>query len=57
MFDTRTNAERRRDAREASMTTADRIARHEAMIARAEAKGINRPELYVELAVMKRKRA
>ena len=57
MFDTRTNAERRRDAREASLSTAERIARHEAMIARAEAKGINRPELYAELAVLKRKPA
>ncbi len=57
MFDTRTNAERRRDAREASLTKAERIARHEAMIARAEAAGINRPELYAELAAIKRKRA
>ena len=57
MFDTRTNAERRRDACEAALTNAERIARHEAMIARCEAKGIHRPELYSELAALRRKRA
>jgi hypothetical protein len=56
MLDTRTNAERRRDTREASLTTAQRIARHEVMIARAEAKGFNRPELYAELTALRRKR-
>lgn len=55
-IDTRTNAEMRRDAREDAMTTADRIARHESLIARATAKGINRPDLVAELAAMKRKR-
>ena len=57
MFDPRTNYERARDAREASMTNAARIARHEALIARATAKGISRPDLVEELAALRRRRA
>jgi len=56
MFDTRTNYKIARDAREAAMTTADRIARHVALIARATAKGISRPDLEAELATLRRKR-
>lgn len=55
-IDARTNAEMRRDAREDAMTNADRIARHEMLIARANAKGINRPDLVAELAALRRKR-
>lgn len=55
-FDNRTNAEKARDARFAARTTQERIAIHENLIRRAEAKGIHRPELYEELAALKRKR-
>ena len=56
-YDTRTNAERARDDREASMTNAARIARHEALIARATGKGIARPHLDAELATLRRRKA
>lgn len=49
-FDSRTPAERRRDHREAAMTKADKIARFEAMLARASKAGIARPDIVAELA-------
>ena len=55
--DARSSAERRRDRAEASLTTADRILRHERLIARATAAGLSRPDLHDELAALKRKHA
>lgn len=46
MFDNRTNKERARDAREQALSKSQRVDRLRVIIARAEAAGINRPDLY-----------
>jgi hypothetical protein len=53
-FDTRTQAERTRDAREAAMTKSQRLARFEGMLARANAAGVARPDIEAEIAKLRR---